>query len=334
MLVVRPAGPADFDSLWDLAVRSGRGFTSLPTHEPTLRERLRVSELSFRGETARQDAWYTLMLEDAQDDAVVGVAGVDAAVGIVRPFFSFRVATLSQASTAIGLRFDHRILVLVNECTGYSEVGSLFLRPERRKGGAGRLLAQSRYLLIGAAPERFGDMVLAELRGWFTAEGGAPFWDHVASKFFRLPFDEADRLSGSGDGQFLLDLAPRHPIYLELLPQAASDAVGRVHDEGLPAQAMLKQEGFRHHGLVDIFDAGPTLVCPRDEIRTVRDSLRRRVAIGEIDGEGSVLMSTDAVEDFRAVRAPAAVGEVTVTMAVEAVEALRLRPGDPVRVKP
>jgi arginine N-succinyltransferase len=51
-------------------------------------------------------------------------------------------------------------------------VGSLFLRPERRHGGAGKLLAQSRYMLIGIEPEKFAETVLAELRGWF--DGTAP----------------------------------------------------------------------------------------------------------------------------------------------------------------
>ena len=144
MLVVRPAGPADFDDLYELAVRSGRGFTSLPEHEPTLRERLRISELSFNGELPAQDCWFTLMLEDETEGDVLGVSGIHAAVGVQRPFFSFRVVTLAQSSNIIGLRFDHRALVLVNECTGWTEVGSLFLKPERRHGGAGRLLAQSR----------------------------------------------------------------------------------------------------------------------------------------------------------------------------------------------
>ena len=55
-----------------------------------------------------------------------------------RPFFSFRVVTLAQSSPTLEMRFDHQALVLVNECAGWSEVGSLFLRPERRMGGAGR----------------------------------------------------------------------------------------------------------------------------------------------------------------------------------------------------
>ncbi|MDP8915836.1 MAG: arginine N-succinyltransferase [Pseudomonadota bacterium] len=334
MLVVRPAGPEDFDDLYELAVRSGRGFTSLPEHEPTLRERLRISELSFRGELAPQECWYTLMLEDMADGEVLGVSGVHAAVGLNRPFFSFRVVTLAQSSTAIGLRFDHRALVLVNECTGWTEVGSLFLKPERRKGGAGRLLAQSRYMLIGAEPDKFNEMVLAELRGWFDEEGGAPFWEHVAHKFFRLPFDEADRMSASTDGQFILDLAPRHPIYLELLPHAACEAVGRVHEEGAPAHAMLISEGFRYQGLVDIFDAGPTVSCPRDDIRTIREALTRRVRIGD-PGEGrTALMSTDRIGAFRAVRAPVELMDEQAVISAEAAEALRLAEGDAVRVRP
>jgi arginine N-succinyltransferase len=333
MLVVRPAGPGDLDDLYELAVRSGRGFTSLPEHEPTLRERLRVSELSFRGALPPTECWYTLMLEDAADGEVLGVSGVHAAVGLQRPFFSFRVVTLAQSSNAIGLRFDHRALWLVNECTGWTEVGSLFLKPEKRKGGAGRLLAQSRYMLIGAERERFSDMVLAELRGWFDGEDHAPFWEHVASKFFRLPFDEADRMSASTDGQFIMDLAPRHPIYLELLPREACEAVGKVHSEGAAAQAMLVAEGFRPAGLVDIFDAGPTMSCPTEDIRTVRDALTRRVRIGEPDGGRTAILSRDMTADFRAVRAVADVVDEHAVIAAETAAALQLNEGDAIRVK-
>ena len=56
MFVVRPAGPADFDTLMELAVLSGRGFTSLPEDEPTLRERLELSAASFEGAVAPPEA--------------------------------------------------------------------------------------------------------------------------------------------------------------------------------------------------------------------------------------------------------------------------------------
>ena len=75
MLVVRPAGPDDYDALAELAVLSGRGFTSLPEDEPTLRDRLEVSGQSFSGAIAPLEAWYTLMIEDCATGRVEGVAG-------------------------------------------------------------------------------------------------------------------------------------------------------------------------------------------------------------------------------------------------------------------
>ena len=166
MLVVRPAGPADLDSLMELAVLSGRGFTSLPEDEATLLDRLTLSEASFTGAIGPREAWYTLMLEDSETGRIEGLCGVRAAVGVARPHFSFRVMTLAQFSSAIGTRFDHQALVLVNECAGWTEVGSLYLRPERRSGGAGSLLARSRYMLIGVDRPRFAETVMAELRGY------------------------------------------------------------------------------------------------------------------------------------------------------------------------
>ena len=333
MLVVRPAVPADYDALMDLAVLSGRGFTSLPEDEPTLRSRLELSKASFAGEVAPPEAWYTLMLEDAATGAVEGVAGVKASVGLKRPFFSFRVVTLAQSSPTLEMRFDHQALVLVNECAGWSEVGSLFLRPEKRKGGAGRLLAQSRYMLIGIEPQRFAEMVLAELRGWFDDDGVCPFWEHVAHKFFRLEFDEADLMSASTNGQFILDLSPRHPIYTGLLPEAAARSIGRVHRDGEAARTMLEREGFRYQGLVDLFDAGPTMGAPRDEIRTVKEARRLTVRLGEDAFGEEALVSTGEIGRFRAVRAPVLVDHEHAVLSREAAEVLGVREGESVKVK-
>jgi arginine N-succinyltransferase len=333
MLVVRPARRADFDVLMELAVLSGRGFTSLPEDEATLRHRLDLSEQSFAGAVAPPEAWYSLMLEDLETSEVIGVAGVKAGVGLKRPFFSFRVVTLAQSSPVLELRFDHQALVLVNECAGWTEVGSLFLRPERRHGGAGKLLAQSRYMLIGIEPEKFAETVLAELRGWFDEDGTCPFWESVANRFFHLPFDEADLMSASTDGQFILDLAPRHPIYVELLPDAAREAVGKVHREGEGARVMLEREGFRPSGLVDLFDAGPTMTCVRDDIRTVRDARRLRLKVGSPEGEEAALVTTHEIGRFRGVRVPVRVEGEMAVVSPEAAEALEAKGGDVVRVK-
>jgi len=318
----------------ELAVLSGRGFTSLPEDETTLRRRLDQSAASFSGELAPLEAWYSLMLEDHETGQVLGVAGVKAAVGLKRPFFSFRVVTMTQFSSAIRTRFDHSALVLVNECSGWSEVGSLFLRPERRGGGAGSLLSRARYLLMAAAPERFNDMVLSELRGWFDEDGTCPFWETVGCRFFRLPFDQADLMSASTDGQFILDLAPRHPIYLEVLPKPVQEAVGRVHREGEPARAMLEREGFRAQNLVDIFDAGPTVAARRDDIRTIRTSRAGRARLVESVQGPPMLISHDALHAFRAVRAPASLEGEEIMVSAQTAAALGVGDGDRIRAAP
>jgi arginine N-succinyltransferase len=334
MLVVRPAGPADLDHLLELAILSGPGFTSLPEDPDQLAERLELGRDSFSGKLAPQDCWYTLMLEESDTGDVDGVGSVKAAVGLNRPFFSFRVVTNTQSSPSLGIRLEQKTLVLVNECAGWTEVGSLFLKADRRKGGAGRLLSQSRYMLIGAQPELFGESVLAELRGVFTPDGACPFWDHVAHKFFPMEFDDADRMTGSTDKQFIVDLAPRHPIYIDLLPEPARAVIGKVHPQGVPAMALLESEGFRPNGLVDIFDAGPTVCCDRDNIRTVRDARRLTARIAdEVEAELPALISTDRVAGFRAVRQRAHVEGDTVTLSKETADALRVRSGDAVRVK-
>ncbi len=333
MLIVRPAAPPDLGSLMELAILSGRGFTSLPEDEATLLHRLTLSEASFGGEMAAREAWYTLMLEDSATGRVEGLCGVRAAVGVGRPHFSFRVMTLAQFSSAINTRFDHQALVLVNECAGWTEVGSLYLRPERRSGGAGSLLARSRYMLIGAEPKRFSETVMAELRGYFAPDGTCPFWDGVASKFFRLPFDEADHMVMSTDGQFILDLAPRHPIYVELIPDSAAEAIGRVHVEGEAARAMLEHEGFRGSGLVDIFDGGPTYSAPRDAIRTIERSTRLPARRGNPEKASEHLVSVDAIGTFRAVRTKVRIDAGAAMLDDEAMDALRIGEGDMVRIR-
>lgn len=333
MLVVRAAGATDIDALMELARLSGRGFTSLPEDRKTLAERLALSDASFAGAVAPAEAWYTLMLEDSASGKISGVAGVRAAVGLKRPHFSFRVMTLAQYSAAIGTRFDHQALVLVNECSGWTEVGSLFIRPEHRAGGAGSLLAAARYMLIGTDPLRFSETVMAELRGWFDDQDSCPFWESVASKFFRLPFDEADAMVTSTDGQFILDLSPRHPIYLELIEPGARDAVGRVHRDGRPALAMLEREGFAASGLVDVFDGGPTVTCRRDQIASLRASRALVASLADTVSGAPRLISTDALRGFRAARAPVELHEHGATIERATAAALHIEDGMMIRVK-
>ncbi len=98
-----------------------------------------------------------------------------------------------------------------------------------------------------------------------------------------MEYSTADYLTGIGQKSFIAELMPKHPVYVNLLPEAARDAIGAVHADTLPARVMLEQEGFRYEGYVDIFDAGPTLECFRDNIHAVRQSQVLPVTLGEED---------------------------------------------------
>ncbi|QIG80158.1 arginine N-succinyltransferase [Stakelama tenebrarum] len=330
--LVRPAGPADLAEVMTLARLSGAGFTSLPEDEAVLAERLRLSQRSFAGAVDPGSAWYTLLLEDDDGD-IAGIASVRARMGLSRPHLAFRLITLAQHSPAIATRFDHQALVLVSECDGTTSVGSLFIRADRRGGGAGRLLAAARYMLIGADRTRFSDTVIAELRGWFEEDGASPFWDGVGSRFYRLDFDAADRMLTATDGRFVQDLAPRHPIYVSLIDDRAAWAIGRVHRHGEAALAMLEREGFARTGLIDLFDGGPVVSCPADRLDTLRRSRILRLDVGKVSDAPKRLIATTGIDGFRAIFAVGQIAGDTLTVEPNIAERLGLEEGTTIRVK-
>jgi len=89
---------------------------------------------------------------------------------------------------------------------------------------------------------------------------------NVLQKEFSLKQRKADYLSAIGNKQFISDLMPKYPIYVPLLPEPAREVIGQVHKATLPAYNMLKLEGFQDSGYVDIFDAGPTVEAPLNQI--------------------------------------------------------------------
>jgi arginine N-succinyltransferase len=334
MMIVRPAHLDDLPAVMDLAARAGPGFTSLSLGENQLAGRLENSLASFATGVVKPDGeMYFLVVEDRATRQVVGIAGISAQVGVKVPFYSYRRTTLAQCSSAVGRRFDMDALYPVNESAGATEVGTLFVVPEVRGTGSGRLVAKSRYLLMAIAPQRFGEKVVAELRGVVDAEGHSPFWEALGRPFFRMDFEEADRISAT-DNQFISDLLPTHPIYLDLLPAAARAVVGVAHPEGRTARRLLEAEGFRHRGLVDVFDAGPVLTARRERLKTIRNSRSLVVRVGPPNPaeQVSALVATERLPDFRVCAARVAINDEEVTVGDEIGRQLALEPGERARV--
>ncbi|MBI1188747.1 MAG: arginine N-succinyltransferase [Alphaproteobacteria bacterium] len=302
--VIRAARADDMAAFAALRTLAGPGFTSLMIGDEALAARLALSERSFAAAIAAPgDERYVLALEHIPSGALVGTAALKATVGSDPPFFNFRQLRIAQASHAADRRFDMDVLILVNEFTGCSEVGSLFLREEHRAGGVGRALAQSRYLLIAADRARFNERVVSELRGVVSSDGRSPFWDALGRHFFRMEFREADRLSATTDNQFILDLMPKYPIYVDLLPDAARAVIGETHPDGAGARRLLEWEGFRFDNVVDIFEGGPLVSAPRDTIRTVREAKRLSAHADErMKSPAPVLAANAKVAGFRCAR--------------------------------
>jgi arginine N-succinyltransferase len=312
LYVIRAVREDDAVAVSRLRALAGPGFTSLAVADSVLAERVERSAALFSAalEKPEPDQRYMLALEHVESGRVVGISAVKACVGESPPFFNFRVLRIAQASAAAQRRFDMEVLILVNEFSGCSEVGSLFVHPQSRSGGVGRALAQSRYLLMAAAPRRFAPVVVSELRGVSNAAGVSPFWEHLGRHFFKMTFEEADRLSATTDNQFILDLMPKYPIYVDLLPEAARDVIGACHADGAGARRLLEWEGFRYDRVVDIFDAGPLLSAGRETIRTYREAQRRSVrVVDRVDAPKRALAATADLASWRCAPVDTDVGE-------------------------
>ena len=341
MFFVRPIARDDLPAVFTLSERSGAGLTTLPANRERLSARIDRSLASFAGSADRGDACYVFALVDSSDGRVAGISAIEAAVGLNEPWYNYHVGTLVHASRALGVYTVAPTLFLANDHTGHSELCSLFLDQAYRVGKNGPLLSKSRLLFIAEFAHLFAAKVIAELRGKLDDGGLSPFWEGLGRHFFAMEYSTADYLTGIGQKAFIAELMPKHPVYVNLLPAAARDAIGAVHVDTAPARAMLEQEGFRYEGYVDIFDAGPTLECFRDTIDAVRRSQTLPVTLGEEDPLPDSL-SDDILwlvvnrrfADFRALvaAAPARVDRFPLRPYVAA--ALGVGEGDSVRAVP
>lgn len=334
MVLVRPVTSADLDGLVELASLAGVGLTTLPKDRDLLAKRLARSLHAFEhipdhpgGES------YLIVMEDPDAKRLVGACGITSKTGGYQPFYAYRIETSLFESKVIDVRKEVPILMLHEEHDGPCEIGSLFLHPDFRGGGNGRLLQLVRFLFIAEHPQAFEQTTVSEIRGVTDDQGNSPFWNAIGRHFFDIDFARADYLS-IVNKKFIADLMPDHPIYIPLLPQPAREVIGVPNAESRRAVKNLEAEGFTFSNMVDIFDAGPILSCPTERVRSVRES--RTGTVGEITRqpiESPVyMMGTSGGAPFRATK-----GELDATdpadlrLGADAARALRVTVGDTIR---
>ncbi len=328
--IIRPVRSADLDAVLALTRRGGTGLTNLPPDREALERRISAAEEAIVDDAARAEG-AAIMLVAEVGGRIAATGMIFARVGAEWPFYSYRITRQAALSRAVSRTKAQRLLNLTNDFDGETEVGGLFVDPSLRGLALGQLMARSRYLFIAAHRAWFGERLIAELRGYQDEGGRSPVWDAIGRHFYDMEFEEADRTGAIHGNQFIADLGPRFPIYISMLPQAAQDALGRPHNDGRPAHAMLLAEGFSDEGYIDIFDGGPTLVAPIDSVRTVASSIAGPFVATTDQGMPS-LVATGVGSDFLLVRAYAQANDDGIRLDKVAAAALDLSPGDAVHI--
>ena len=330
--VVRPVREADLEAVLELALRGGNGLTSLPPDRAAIARRIAAAERAMEDERARAEG-APIMLVTEIGGRVVATGMIFARIGAEWPFYSYRITRQAAVCRALARSKAQRLLNLVNDFDGETEVGGLFVDPRMRGMALGQVMARSRYLFMASHRHWFGNHVIAELRGYQDGEGRSPVWEAIGRHFYEMEFGEADRIGAIHGNQFIADLGARYPIYISMLPPAAQAALGRPHDDGRPAHAMLLEEGFRDEGYVDIFDGGPTLVAEIDRVQTISTS-RSAVFLGDRAGGAPALIAAGQAHDFRLVRGFATLDGAGLQLDPESAHVLRVSPGDMLRLAP
>jgi arginine N-succinyltransferase len=304
--IIRPATCEDLQPIYEMAKRTGGGFTNLPPDKPALQAKLEKSEAAFKrvDDTLNNDL-FVFVLQNSESGEVRGTCQIFSQVGQKWPFYSYRLGMLTQHSEELDKTFRAEMLTLSTDLEGSTEVGGLFLHPAERSGGLGMLIARSRYLFIRNHRARFAEQSLAELRGVIDEAGMSPFWDGIAGRFFGMNFQDADEFNAARGNQFIADLMPKHPIYTAMLPETARAVIGVPHPTGRAAMKMLQNEGFEWEKYLDIFDGGPTMTVKTDAIKSVREAQDSVIieitnSIGDHIGGDKVLASRGTLRGFRA----------------------------------
>lgn len=295
MMLFRRAVDEDFDDIFELAQQAGVGITTLTKDKDLLHKRLELSCQSFNKTIHHpKNEYYLFVLEDGLSGQVVGTAAIEASTGHDLPFYSYKLSRITNICHPLHIRNDYEVLNLVNDHQGKSEICTLYLKPDYRKNGNGLLLSLARFLFMAHYPNRFDATVIAEMRGISDETGTSPFWESIGRHFFQMSFSDADNLTLSTNKQYISDLMPRNALYVKLLPQSSQAVIGKPHQSSLSAMKILLREGFRYNGYVDIFDAGPTIEAPLQDIRTIASSRIMTVTniSDEVSGNRYLLANT------------------------------------------
>jgi len=330
MFIVRTIKEADIDALVALSVKPNMaGITSLPTSRKKLQEKIAAAKDAIAHFCIGKNQKYLFVLEDLETTSIVGCCGIHSQVGSFNKWcYKIIDEPLSQLSPQTSA--TTRVLVPSAYENPATEICSLFIMPELRHKGMGKLLSFSRLLYIGTFPERFQEMIIAEMRGPITANGISSVWQAIGEKIFNVSFltitaylkERIDVMSS---------LILKHPIYLSLLPEEIQKTIGTVHEQTQPALQMLLDQGFSLIDRIDPVDGGPWIEAKRDDIKAIKACSLGTISniTDENLGPNMGILCNNSV-DFRACLGSWTINHQGITITRDVAFALKLQIGDKV----
>lgn len=326
---IRPAALKDLETIISFSEKAGIGITSLPRTRELLEAKLAESEKLFH-ETSTHPPEHLYLFCLEFEGQVVGMSGIISRIGTDHPFFVYHLISETHFSSYLQREVTTDALHFIQAQKQPTEIGSLFLSKEFRHKHFGQLLSLSRFLFIANFRSRFSDIVIAEMRG-INRNGYSPFWDAIGRPFFQIEFPQADLLRSTYP-KSIEELFPKYPIYPALLSEEARACIGQVHTETAPAKKILEKQGFKMSAYVDIFDAGPHLFAPTDQIATLKES--HTVKLKEIRNSVStseLRLITNTKLQFRACVASCQIENGEATIPKSAAEVLNVEIGETLR---
>jgi arginine N-succinyltransferase len=331
MKIIRPIAEKDLEAFETFAFRSRFGITNLPKNHQLLHQKIRNSIMTF-DDTTRDpfQNMYVFVLEDTDTGLVHGTSAIHVKSGGEWPLYSYEIINQHPRGHDPKI-FPQRLLKPTIKNEGPSELCALYLLPQSRHGGFGRLLSLGRLLYIADHQDKFSPTILAEMRGAIDEKGLSVFWEGLGRKFYDVPLIEIfDKLTHGR--AFISDILPEHSIYISLLSPETQAAIGVTHEHTRPALKMLQEEGLHFSNHVDIFDGGPIIAGTVSELRCVKDSVVSEVEqITKTQFESAQYLISNRKADYRATIGFLSIKGDKVTLQHDVAYALEINVGDKIR---
>lgn len=331
MFVIRPIALQDMDAYNTMALSAELGMLHMPKLGELQRKLIEKSILSFAKEViAPENEYYTFVLENLVNGEVGGLCSICAKKGVDKPVCYYQIQITKAHLGSIPVFPEQKILNKIQINHGPTEACSLYLLPNFRQGGLGRLLSLSRFLFMASFPQRMDTTIIAEMRSFIDKENSSPFWVGLGKHFVNLKYHETMMIMET-KRDIIIEALP-NMVYTSLLSQDCQNAIGKIDAGTLPALKMLMQEGFSYTNYIDPIDGGPVISAKLSEIRTVKQS--KVINVNEIcpeSIESPLYIVSNQKIDFRCTYGNVIRADTGAIVSKETAEVLQVKKGDAIR---